>query len=62
MSLTFLDDTEYVASRNYFHDATVGGYIDPKEMLIEEDAKKVQEALDLVCAFFEQAEENGFLS
>lgn len=61
MTLTFLDDIETVYSGEYFYDVTDGGHIRPENMLVEEDAKKVQEALDLVCEFFRQAEANGCL-
>ena len=59
--MKFKKDVESVATDNFWYDLTDGGYIKPEKFLEEEDAKKVNEAVDLLREFLSGMEENEFL-
>ena len=62
MKFEFNNLKEPVYSQDFFYDLTVGGYINPFEMLKDKNqAEKVEEAVKLVNDFLTQAENNGLL-
>jgi len=38
-----------------------GGYIDPHQMLVTDDANRVQSAIELIENFIEEAKESGYI-
>jgi len=59
--MKFKKNAKTVHSSDYWYDLTDGGYIKPDELLEKNDAQEVKEAINTIIAFFEQAENEGFL-
>ena len=55
------EDAEAIATDDFYYDLFAGGYIKPEEMLSEEDAKKVREAVSVITDFVDSLEEAGKL-
>ncbi len=50
-----------VCTSEFYYDLFDGGYIDPENLLIKKDAKKVREAIWTIIEFRETLEEAGLL-
>lgn len=62
IEFNFKEVEEPVRSDDPWYDLTDGGYIRPEELLIdEEQIKKVQESVDILSAFLQQAYEKGVI-
>lgn len=62
MKFEFNNLKEPVYSQDFFYDLTIGGYINPFEMLKDKNqAEKVEEAVKLVKDFLDKAERAGIL-
>lgn len=59
--MNFKKRDEPVYSNDFWYDLTDGGYIDPDEILENDDAKKLKEAIQIVQAFEEEAIANGII-
>lgn len=54
--MKFKKEIEQIYTSDFWYDLTDGGYIKPELLLEDEDAKKVQEAIDLLMEFKDQCE------
>jgi len=54
-------NAEPVFTSEPLYDLTEGGYIDPYEVLVDKDADKVAEAVQVIQDFFETLEEHGLI-
>ena len=62
MKFNFKTVEEAVYSTDPYYDLTNGGYIKPSELLsYAEQIKQVEQAIQIVYEFLEQAESNGVL-
>ena len=62
MKFNFKTVEEAVYSTDPYYDLTNGGYIKPSELLSDaEQIKQVEQAIQIVYEFLEQAESNGVL-
>lgn len=62
IEFNFKEVEEPVWTDDPWYDLTDGGYIRPEELLIdEEQIKKVQESVDILSAFLQQAYEKGVI-
>jgi hypothetical protein len=59
--MKLLDEPKVTASSDPYYDLFEGGYLDPEEFLVEEDAKKVREAMAVIEEFFMILENNELL-
>ena len=58
----FKQTEEPTYSTDPYYDLTIGGYIKPSELLADaEQIKQVEQAIQIVYEFLEQAESNGVL-
>ena len=62
MKFNFKTTEEAIYSIDPYYDLTNGGYIKPSELLADtEQIKQVEQAIQIVYEFLEQAESNGVL-
>lgn len=62
MKFNFKTIEEAIYSTDPYYDLTNGGYIKPSELLTDtEQIKQVEQAIQIVYEFLEQAESNGVL-
>nr|DAS67731.1 MAG TPA: hypothetical protein [Caudoviricetes sp.] len=62
MKFNFKAIEEAVYSTDLYYDLTNGGYIKPSELLADaEQIKQVEQAIQIVYEFLDQAESNGVL-
>ncbi|GAA7511711.1 hypothetical protein JP0009_22830 [Helicobacter pylori] len=62
MEFKFKQTEETTYSTDPYYDLTIGGYIKPSELLADaEQIKQVEQAIQIVYEFLEQAESNGVL-
>lgn len=61
MELKFKTDAEDMSTTEPYYDLFDGGYIKPEDLLEEEDAKRVNEAVALIQQFFDEAEEKELI-
>lgn len=62
MKFNFKAIEEAIYSTDLYYDLTNGGYIKPSELLADaEQIKQVEQAIQIVYEFLEQAESNGVL-
>lgn len=59
--LKVLKNAEPVATSDRWYDLTDGGYIDPADLLEPASAAIVEDAIDIIQAFFETLEENDLI-
>ena len=59
--MKFKFEVESVYTDNPFYDLFVGGYINPEDLLEEEDAQKVLSAMEVVEDFMEKAIKAGHI-
>ena len=56
-----LDTAEPFATSDFWYDLTSGGYIKPEELVVAEDAKKVNAAIAVIQEFEKTLEEAELL-
>lgn len=54
-------DKPYYTLDGFEYDLFFGGRLQPKDLLEEPDAGKVQKALELIALYMEQAQEHGIV-
>lgn len=56
--MKFKDDVKSIYTSDPFYDLFMGGYINPYEILESEDAERVNDAVDLILQFLDEAKDN----
>ena len=59
--MEFKENAQKVFTDDFWYDITDGGYITPNDMLSPADAERVNEAIDLLCEFQNEATELNLL-
>lgn len=54
-------DAQLVSTDDFFYDLFDGGYINPRDLLVEEDAKKVEAAMLVIRNFEDTLNTAGLL-
>jgi hypothetical protein len=59
--MKFKENVEPLVTSEFFYDLFDGGYIEPSDLLVAEDAKRVNEAVRLILEFRDRLEEEGIM-
>ena len=54
-------DAKPIVTDDSYYDLFEGGYIKPEDLLEKDDAKRVQEAVNVIAEFFKALEEAGLI-